>query len=42
MSRVSPGAISPELLRGFHENDTDHHEFDVIEAAENINFNWFR
>ena len=23
LSRVTPGAILPELLRGFHENDTD-------------------
>jgi len=31
LSRVAPGAIPPELLRGFHENDTD---FAMIYATD--------
>ena len=35
-------ALAESSLSGAMLITSDHHEFDVIEAAENINFNWFR
>ena len=35
-------ALAEASLSGAMLITSDHHEFDVIEEAENINFNWFR
>jgi len=35
-------ALAEASLSGAILITSDHHEFDVIEAAENIKFNWFR
>ena len=35
-------ALAEASLSGAILITSDHHEFDVVEAAESINFNWFR